>query len=50
MRVGELKGFLDGITGVYFTPQGYYVDPEAVEEFDRQFPYKEKLVLPGQLP
>ena len=44
------KGFLDGITGVYFTPQGYYVDPEAVEEFDRQFPYKEKLVLPGQLP
>ena len=46
----ELKpGFLDGITGVYTTPQGYFVDEEAAEDFDRQFVPKEKLRLPGQL-
>ena len=46
----ELKpGFLDGITGVYATPQGYFVDEEAAEEFDRKFVPKEKLKLPGQL-
>ena len=46
----ELKpGYLDGITGVYRTPQGYYVDDADVEEFDRRFPPKEKLKLPGQL-
>lgn len=42
-------GFLDGITGVYHTPQGYYVDEAAAEEFDKSFPPKEKLKLPGQL-
>ena len=42
-------GFLDGITGVYSPPQGYFVDEEAAEEFDRQFAPKEKLRLPGQL-
>lgn len=42
-------GFLDGITGVYHTPQGYYVDEAAAEEFDKGFPPKEKLKLPGQL-
>ncbi len=42
-------GFLDGITGVYGPPQGYFVDEEAAEEFDRQFAPKEKLRLPGQL-
>ena len=46
----ELKqGFLDHITGVYQTPKGYYVDNDEVEEFDKNFPYKEKLKLPGQL-
>lgn len=46
----ELKaGFLDGITGVYATPQGYFVDEAAAEEFDKAFPPKEKLKLPGQL-
>ena len=44
-----IPGYLDGITGVYGPPQGYFVDPEAAEEFDKQFPPKEKLVLPGQL-
>ena len=43
------KGYLDGVTGVYQTPQGYYVNDADVEEFDKEFPYKEKLKLPGQL-
>ena len=43
------SGFLDGITGVYQTPQGYYVKDEDAEEFDKTFPPKEKLKLPGQL-
>ena len=42
-------GYLDGITGVYRTPKGYYVDDADVEEFDRKFPPKEKLRLPGQI-
>ena len=42
-------GFLDGITGVYSPPQGYFVDEEAAEEFDQQFAPIEKLRLPGQL-
>ena len=46
----ELKpGFLNGITGVYQTPQGYYVSDAEVDEFDKQFPAKEKLKLPGQI-
>lgn len=44
-----IAGYLDGITGVYFTPQGYYVDDADVEEFDKLFPHKEKLKLPGQI-
>ena len=44
-----IPGYLDGVTGVYQTPQGYYVDDADVEEFDRAFPPKEKLRLPGQL-
>ena len=42
-------GYLDGITGVYQTPQGYYVRDCDVEEFDKGFPPKQKLKLPGQL-
>ena len=46
----ELKtGYLDGITGVYAPPQSYFVDEAETEEFDRLFPPKEKLKLPGQL-
>ena len=44
-----VKGYLDGITGVYQTPQGYYVDEVEVEQFDRAFPFKEKRILPGQI-
>ena len=44
-----IPGYLDGITGVYQTPAGYYVDEADVEEFDKGFPPKEKLRLPGQI-
>ena len=44
-----IPGYLEGITGTYAPPQGYFVDEAAAEEFDRAFPYKEKRVLPGQL-
>ena len=44
-----IPGYLDGVTGVYQTPQGYYVDDADVEAFDKGFPPKEKLKLPGQL-
>ena len=44
-----IPGYLDGITGVYQTPRGYYVDDADVEAFDRDFPPKEKLKLPGQI-
>ena len=46
----ELRpGFLEGVTGIYHTPHGYYVDEAAAEAFDKKFPPKEKLKLPGQL-
>lgn len=44
-----IPGYLDGITGAYQTPQGYFVPDEDVEAFDKSFPPKEKLKLPGQL-
>ena len=44
-----IPGYLDGITGAYQTPQGYYVNDADVEEFDNAFPPKEKLKLPGQI-
>ena len=44
-----IAGYLDGITGVYQTPKGYYVDDADVEEFDKAFPPREKLRLPGQI-
>ena len=46
----ELKaGYLSGITGEYATPQIYFVDEKEADTFDKGFPYKEKLKLPGQL-
>ena len=44
-----VPGYLDGITGEYATPKGYFVDEQEAEEFDKTFPHKEKLNLPGQL-
>ena len=43
------KGYLDGISGEYTPPKGYFVDEADAEEFDKQFPPKEKLKLPTQL-
>ena len=46
------SGYLDGITGVYAPPEGYFVaerNPADFEAYDVQFPAKEKKVLPGQL-
>ena len=44
-----IPGYLKGITGEYATPQGYFVDEEETESFDKQFPPKKKLKLPGQI-
>ncbi len=44
-----IPGYLSGVTGVYQTPKGYYVDAGEVEEFDKSFPPKVKQKLPGQL-
>ena len=42
-------GFLDGVTGVYKDPEGYFVDEADMEAFDAHFPPRKKLKLPGQL-
>ena len=47
-----IPGYLNGVTGVYGPPEGYFAaerNPEDFEAFDAQFPPKEKLKLPGQL-
>ena len=44
-----VPGYLDGITEEYATTEGYLVYEQEAEEFDKQFPYKEKKKLPGQL-
>lgn len=44
-----IPGYLGGVTGEYAPPQGYFVDEGAAEEFDKSFPPREKLRLPGQL-
>lgn len=48
--VKELQeGCLDGVTGTYYTPAGYFIDEAEAEKFDAAFPPKKKLKLPGQL-
>ena len=47
-----IPGYLDGVTGVYGPPEGYFAaekDPDAFERFDALFPFREKKKLPGQL-
>ena len=44
-----IPGYLEGVSGEYVTPSGYFVDEVEAEKFDKDFPYKEKLKLPGQL-
>ncbi|MCQ2454527.1 MAG: N-acetyltransferase [Clostridia bacterium] len=46
------EGYLNGISGEYATPKGYFVafqNPDDFENYDKTFPKKEKLKLPGQL-
>ncbi len=40
---------LRGVEARYRVPEGYLVDEKLAEEFDKQFPIKQKLRLPGQL-
>ena len=44
-----VPGYLNDISGEYSTPEVYLVDEKAAEAFDRGFPPKRKLKLPGQL-
>ncbi len=44
-----INGYLDGLVGEYSTPNGYFVENSKVDEFDKSFPFKKKLKLPGQL-
>lgn len=44
-----VPGYLKGVVGTYFNPEGYIVDDADVDIFDENFPAKEKKVLPGQL-
>lgn len=47
-----IPGFLDGISGSYKDPEGYFAcekEPEEFERFEATFPPKEKLRLPGQI-
>ncbi len=44
-----IPGYLRKISGIYAPPQGYFVNEEDVETYDKNFPYKEKKILPGQL-
>lgn len=44
-----IPGYLSGVTGEYATPEGYLVDEAEAEAFDKSFPPKEKLKLPGQI-
>lgn len=46
------KGYLDGVTGTFREPEGYFVCerfPDEFEEYEASFPPKAKLKLPGQL-
>ena len=44
-----ITGYLSGITGEYATPKCYFVNESQAEQFDKAFPHKEKLKLPGQI-
>ena len=47
-----IPGYLNGISGEYAPPPGYFAadkNPEEFAAYDAQFPVKEKKVLPGQL-
>lgn len=43
-----IPGYLDGVSGEYATPKVYFVNENNVDAFDKTFPDKVKLKLPGQ--
>jgi len=48
--VKELKpGYLKNVQGMYLEPLSYRINKKDVDEFDKEFPPKIKLKLPGQL-
>ncbi len=49
MALELIPGYLRGFSGTYRDPPGYLVSEAEAEAFDRRFPPREKLVLPGQL-
>lgn len=47
-----VPGYLDGVSGSFRDPEGYSVferDPIGFEQYEKSFPVREKLKLPGQL-
>ena len=44
-----IPGYLSDITGEYTPPEGYFVDEDEAEDFDKLFSPKLKQKLPGQL-
>lgn len=44
-----IPDYLQNVTGEYSTPQGYFVNEEDAEKFDKSFPYKPKTKLPEQI-
>lgn len=47
-----IPGYLDGVSGTYKDPEGYFVcekNPKDFERFEATFPTREKKILPGQL-
>lgn len=49
MKKELIPGYLDGVSGEYATPKGYFVDEALADEYDKTFYYKEKKKLPGQI-
>ena len=43
------KGYLSGALGEYIIPQGYFIDENKVDEFDKKFPKKKKVKLESQI-
>ncbi len=42
-------GSLDGVAGKFYHDEAFQIDPEELEEFEKQFPYREKHVTDTQL-
>lgn len=50
LLIKELKNnFLKNINGRFYESNGYFVNKEEVEEFDKNYPYKEKIKTDKQI-